>query len=423
MKLINHTLLFLSLILFSTVGLWAVLFYSQLLNEVKSTIDGGLANYKIVIIDKLKDDSLIVQTDVFLDNKYIVRQVNEDYALKILDSYNDTLIFSVLNNKTYQVRMLTTAFVASDGKYYEMKVISHEFDKGLLVRKIAVSLLWLFVFLFFSTLLLNDFVLKKTWKPFYDLLNYLNEFRLDRNSSRKLPPTHIKEFSLLNKSVQNLLDTNVDIFNNQKQFIENVSHEMQTPLAIVINKLELLAGDNNLSPDQIRKIGETIESVQRLSGLNKSLLLLSKIENKQFISEEQVDFDQIFSKIIRDFSDFTEYKKIKITYQKDGNWLVKMNKDLAEMMILNLLKNAIVYNQPGGELIIRMNTISFSVENTSAEPPVPEEKLFKRFNKSSRHGSTGLGLAIVRAICEVSELSISYAYKGRHIFTVCAKNR
>ncbi|MFA9389717.1 MAG: sensor histidine kinase [Prolixibacteraceae bacterium] len=422
MKLINHTLLFLSVILFTTVGLWAILFYSQLLNQIKSTIDDGLENYKIVIIDQLKDDSLIVQHKLFLDNNYIVKRVSEDYALQIRDAYKDTLIFSTLKNKNYQVRLLTTAFAAVDGSYYEMKIISHELDKGKLVRKIVLSLLWLFLFLFVSTLLVNNFVLKKTWKPFYQVLQYLNDFRLDKSTYRKLAKTHIKEFSLLNESIQNLLETNEDIFNRQKQFIENASHEMQTPLAIGINKLELLAGDENLSPEQTGKIGNIIESFQRLSGLNKSLLLLSKIENKQFISKEELHFDQLFKRIIHDFSDYSDYQKIKIIYRKEDNWVYQMNKDLAEMLVLNLIKNAIIHNQPGGELIIRLKSTSFSIQNTSNKPLIPKDKLFERFNKSSdSKNSTGLGLAIVKAIVDVAGLSITYSYKDRHVFKVSQK--
>lgn len=424
MKLLNHTLLFLTVILFTTVGLWAILFNSQLLKQVKATIDEGLENYKIVIIDKLKDDSLIVQQDEFLDNNYIVKSVSEDYALSIRDAYKDTLIFSELRNASYQVRLLTTAFVASDGDYYEMKIISHELDKGKLIRKIILSLVWLFLFLFISTLLVNKFVLEKTWRPFYQVLKYLNDFRLDKSTYRELSKTNIKEFSLLNESIQNLLKTNVDIFNSQKQFIENASHEMQTPLAIGINKLELLAGDDNLSAEQTEKIGKIIDVFQRLSGLNKSLLLLSKIENKQFFLEEPVNFDEIFSRIIYDFSDYTEFQKIIITYQKEDNWIFKMNKDLAEMLVMNLVKNAIIHNNPGGELIIRLTPMYFTIENTSDKPMIPAASLFKRFTKNSNNKkSTGLGLAIVKAITDVSGLSISYSYNNRHIFKVSQKSR
>jgi len=122
MKLLNYTLLFLSAILFVTVSLWAVLFYYQLLNQVKVTVDEGLSNYKIVIIDKLKDDTLLVQQKAFLEKNYIIKSIGEDFALQVRDTYKDTLVFSAIKNMHYRTRLLTTAFVATDGKYYEMKV-------------------------------------------------------------------------------------------------------------------------------------------------------------------------------------------------------------------------------------------------------------------------------------------------------------
>jgi signal transduction histidine kinase len=277
--------------------------------------------------------------------------------------------------------------------------------------------------MFVSAILVNNLVLKKTWKPFYQLLKYLNDFRLDKGAFRKLSETKIKEFSLLNESVQNLLKTNIDIYNSQKQFIENASHELQTPLAIGINKLELLAGDKDLSPEQIQKIGNIIEVFQRLSSLNKSLLLLSKIENKQFISIEQLNFDKILNRIINDFSDFAEYQKIEIKYYKEDIWVFNMNKDLAEILVMNLVKNAIVHNKQGGEILIRLSSSSFTIENTSNEPMIQEDKVFERFiKKSKRKSSSGLGLAIVKAIAEVSGLSVTYNFNGRHVFVVSGKS-
>jgi signal transduction histidine kinase len=419
MKLINHTLLFLSAILFVTVSLWASLFYYQLLNQVKTTIDESLANYKIVIIDKVRDDSLVIQQNQFLENNYIIKNVSEDYALQVRDSYKDTMIYSAVKNISYQTRLLRTAFVATNGRYYEMKVISQELNKSKLIEGIVISLLWLYLFLFISTIMVNNFVLKKTWKPFYQLLQYLNGFRLDKEVLYKPAETKIREFSILNKSILSLLKTNVDIFNSQKQFIENASHELQTPLAIGINKLELLAGEKDLSPEHIQKIGNIIESFQRLSGLNKSLLLLSKIENKQFVFEEKINFDEIFNRLIKDFSDYAEYRKIEISYFNEGPWFFQMNKDLAEFLSLNLFKNAIINNKKGGELVIRLSSSYFTIENTSEEPEMPAEKLFERFNRNPKSkDSTGLGLAIVKAIADVSGLFVTYSYNGKHFFKV-----
>jgi len=298
-------------------------------------------------------------------------------------------------------------------------VISQELDNEKLIGKIAVSLLWLYLFLLVSTLLINNFVLKRTWNPFYQLLNYLNDFRLDKPLPGELSQTKIKEFSILNTSILQLLKTNACIYNSQKQFIENASHELQTPLAIGINKLELLAGEKDLSPAHIQKIGNIIETFQRLSGLNKSLLLLSKIENKQFVSEEMVNFDELFSRLINDFSDYTFYRKIEIKYFNDGPWILQINKDLAEFLTINLLKNAIFHNHQGGEISIKLSSSDFTVENTSDDQALTTDKLFERFNnKANKKGSTGLGLAIVKAIADVSGLTVTYSYTGRHVFKV-----
>ncbi len=417
MKLINHTLVFLSSILFITAGLWGVLLYYQLLNLVKTTVDEGLANYKLMLIDKFKDDSLIVQSSAFKESNHIIRIISEEVALQVRDSYKDTLIYSDLKNIYYQTRLLTTAFLAIDNHYYEMKVISQELDKGQLIKEITTSLLWLFLFLLISTILINNFVLKKTWKPFYLLLKNLDEFQLDKGIIDEPGETRIREFSLLNKSVRNLLKSNVDTFNSQKQFIENASHELQTPLAIGINKLELLAGEKELSCLHIQKIGDIIEILRRLSGFNKSLLLLSKIENRQFSAEEQINIDEIIRKVMDDFSDFSEYRQIKTIYQNKDSLFLKINRDLAEILIMNLVKNAIIYNRQGGELIIELSSGYFRIENTSDEPEITTGKLFERFSRNPKNnGSTGLGLTIVKAIADASDLSVSYSYSGRHVF-------
>ena len=417
MKLINYTLIYLTTILFAIVTLWAVLFYFQLLNQLKATMDEGLANYKILLIDDLKDEPDSILQNISSEKNFSIKSIPEDYALQVRDTYKDTLVFSSVKNTYERTRVLTTAFVAENGQYYEMKIISQELDRGKLIQQLATSLLWLYLFVLLSIVLVNNFVLKKTWQPFYQILNYLKEFRLDKESVIEPPKTKIKEFANLNKTVQNLLKENVDVFSSQKQLIENASHEIQTPLAISINKLELLAATENLSNNHIQKIGEVIETLQRLADLNKSLSLLSKIENKQFPLEESVDFDVIFNRILSDFSDYTEFRKIEINYFVKETWVRKMNKNLAEILVMNLVKNAIFHNRLIGKVKIELSSTEFTIENTSDEPALQADKIFKRFNKNqNKKGSTGLGLAIVKAIADVSGLRVSYSYtnSGNH---------
>ncbi len=419
MKLLNYTLLLFSLALFAILTLWSVLFYFQMLSQVKSTIDDGLANYKILIIDQGKDDTLIDQQEDFLTKNYIIREISDSYALQVIDTYKDTLIFSAIKNIHEPTRLLTTAFANEAGGFYEMKVISPVVDKSDLIREVVNSLLWLYLALLISIIVVNNFVLKKTWQPFYRLMEQLKNFSLGEGSVFKPSQTRIKEFTVLDETIGKMLKRNDEIYLSQKQFIENASHELQTPLAISMNKLELLAESEDLSEEHIQNIGNINQTLERLSSLNKSLLLLSKIENKQFAGEEQVSFNEIFTGLIDEFADYAHFSKVDIKFMEEGNWSPRMNSNLAGILAMNLLKNAIIHNHPGGEIIITVSSSSFSIENTSDDPALLKDKLYKRFNKApGKKGSTGLGLAIVKVIADASGLSVDYTYTGRHFFKV-----
>jgi signal transduction histidine kinase len=186
-----------------------------------------------------------------------------------------------------------------------------------------------------------------------------------------------------------------------------------------MNKLELLAEEDNLSEGHIQNIGEINQILERLSNINRSLLLLSKIENKQFIEHERLSINAIFKDLMNEFSDYASYRKVKIRLIEEGEWFRQMNRDLAGILATNLLKNAIVHNHSGGELIIKIGSSGFTIENTSHDPALEPDKLFERFNNNpNKQGSVGLGLAIVKAIADASDLTVSYSYAGRHVIRV-----
>jgi signal transduction histidine kinase len=281
--------------------------------------------------------------------------------------------------------------------------------------------MWLYLFLLVTILVVNNFVLKKVWEPFYNLLAFLRNFKLSESVPQQTQKTNIREFKDLNDTIYKLLNANVETYNSQKQFIENASHELQTPLAIAINKLELLAGYDEQTKENIAKIGNIIQMLQRLSEINKSFLLISKIENKQFANNEKVNFDEIFKQVVSDFSDYIEFRKIKINYSLNSNWNFLMNRQLAEIMVINLVKNAVFHNYAGGEVFIDVHSGGFTIENTSEDTALNSVKLFKRFNKNkNKTESTGLGLAIVKAIADLTGCSIEYRYnpQNRHEFKI-----
>lgn len=419
MKLLNHTLLYLSISLLGVLGLWAVVFYFFMLQEVKETVDDGLTNYKMFIVHRAQSDTSMLGSDSFGDKNYRINEISAEQAIRVLDTYKDTLIYQERLEQHAPVRLLTTAFVVNE-KYYELKIISAVINKTDLIRKLFLALAALYGVMLASILVVNNFVLKKIWKPFHYLLTQLRNFKLGNTPLFKPANTTVKEFRELNDSLQSLLQRNSDTYLSQKQFNENASHELQTPLAISINKLELLAERGALTDEDAGTVGEVIQALESLKRLNKALLLLSKIENQQFAEEQQVRFNDIFQKLARDFADLLRFRKVQVQLMEKGSFEKQMNYTLAEILVVNLLKNAIVHNIPGGTILITVSDSGFSMENTGASESLDEEKMFDRFYKrSAESGSTGLGLAIVKAIAGLYDLSANYSFGGgKHKFSI-----
>ena len=414
MNLLNYTLKYLAIALFGIISVWAVIFYVNMLDEVYDSLDDGLDNFKILIIDKAHQDSTTLTKTEFAEGNYEIRPISKNNALKIKDVHKDTLMYMQFEEDLEPVRLLTTAFKIDD-KYYELKVISSMVEEDDLIEDLFYSLIWLYVALLASILIVNNFLLKKVWQPFYNLLNKLQTFRLGKDHSIEPVKTNVKEFKVLNDSVISLVNHTLETYNSQKQFIENASHELQTPIAISINRLELLAEKSEMTEANLETIGQVIQTLERLTRLNKSLLLLSKIENRQFEETENISLNKIFFNLKEEFSDFAEYKGITISIYEKAQLSAIMQKDLAIILISNLMKNAIVHNHSNGALDIEIDQRYFIISNTGTESALDKDKIFKRFHKDSGDkNNTGLGLAIVKAIVDLYGLSIDYSFDGRH---------
>ena len=414
MNLLNYTLKYLAIALFGIISVWAVIFYVNMLDEVYDSLDDGLDNFKILIIDKAHQDSTTLTKTEFAEGNYEIRPISKSNALKVKDIHKDTLMYMQFEEDLEPVRLLTTAFKIDD-KYYELKVISSMVEEDDLIEDLFYSLIWLYVALLASILIVNNFLLKKVWQPFYNLLNQLQTFRLGKDHSIEPVKTNVKEFKVLNDSVISLVNHTLETYNSQKQFIENASHELQTPIAISINRLELLAEKNEMTEENLETIGQVIQTLERLTRLNKSLLLLSKIENRQFEETENISLNKIFFNLKEEFSDFAEYKNITISIHEKAQLHAVMQKDLAIILISNLMKNAIVHNHSNGALDIEIDQGRFVISNTGAESALDKDKIFKRFHKDSGDkNNTGLGLAIVKAIVDLYGLSVDYSFDRRH---------
>ncbi|WP_324024814.1 histidine kinase dimerization/phospho-acceptor domain-containing protein [Maribacter sp. BPC-D8] len=311
MKLLNHTTKYFAILLIVLISIWAVIFYFAMLDEVYDSLDDGLENQKELIIRAVNDDPDLLQDTEFGVNNYTIKNTEVGDHTKFKDSYRDTLMYMQNEDEYEPIRMLESTF-QQDGNYYKIKLITSMVEEDDQIENLFKYLVGLYLVLILSIVVLNNLVMKKVWKPFYTLIDRLKGFRIEKDDPIKSEPTTIDEFNLLNQSVERLTEKSRDSYVAQKEFIENAAHELQTPLAIAINKLELLLEQNELSGLQSQEVGGVLDNLTRLTRLNKSLLLLSKIDNKQYLEEETIDFNELTKNVSTDFSDFATHKNMRL---------------------------------------------------------------------------------------------------------------
>lgn len=422
MKLLNQSLKYLSVSIFLIVTVWSAIFYFNMLDEIHDSIDDGLDNYKLLIIRRTEDDSTVLQKSDFEEGNYTIHQIDEKKALEMRDYFTDTLLYMQNEEDLEPVRMLTSAFQHGE-KYYQLTVFNSTVEEDDLIEDLFYSILWLYVILVVSIVLINNVVLQRLWKPFYSLLNELKSYRIDKEIPLPKVTGETREFKELEIAVNALIIRARETYLNQKKFTENASHELQTPLAIISTKLELMLEKESLDPANAEMVGQILQTIQRLTRLNKSLLLLSKIENRQFNEPTEVDFGSLVDQSVKDLEDFADYREVKISVDKSAGLQVQMDENLASTLVSNLLRNAIFHNILGGKVEVQVKEKAFLVRNTGKKEALDSSRIFDRFQKeTTSNSSTGLGLAIVQAICKLYGFEVKYSFDGAHCFEVSFQN-
>lgn len=416
MKLVNQSFKVLAISIFLIVSIWAVVFYYGMMDEIYDSIDDGLNNYKMLIIKKAEKDSAVLLQSAFDEGNYAIQEISQQQALTIKTTYIDTLLFMDFEQDFEPVRMVKTAFTLN-GKYYHLRVISSMVEEDDLMESLFLSSLWLYLVLLISIIVINNIVLHKLWKPFYTILHQVKNFHIDQQKLPEPVATRTIEFVELKNSFDSLAKRTLETYASQKQFTENASHELQTPLAVMAARLELLLEKNTLSQNDALVIAEVLQTIDRLARLNKSLLLLSKIENQQFLQNSMVSFNQQMQYITDQLDDLAQFKNVRVLLHEPSALSVKMDETLARVLLTNLIKNAIVHNFEGGWVNISATDNMLTITNSSNHGPLDVKNIFKRFYKSNPdQQNTGLGLAIVEAICALYGFKINYRYTTEHVF-------
>ena len=423
MKLFYRVLIHLLAGIFVVLSAWAFVFYWGMIEEVNDEVDDSLEDYSELIIMRSLAGKDLPSNDNGSNNQYFLREVDAAYALsKESICYRDSMVYIDEKNESEPARILTTLFKDKDERFYELSVYTPSIEKRDLKESIFYLLIGLFVILFVIILLINIWVFHRSMKPFYQLLEWLEHYRLGKNNEKLCIETHTTEFRKLNEAVSRYVAHSEEVFEKQKQFIGNASHELQTPLAICQNRLEMLLEDETLGEQQMSEIMKTYQTLEYLSKLNKSLLLLSKIDNHQFSEEKEVCLNEVLHRYMDDYQEVYAYRDITLTVEEEGELYWRMNETLAVVLITNLLKNAFVHNINKGSIRIVISSSGIRFGNTASGSALDASRVFDRFYQGSKkkEGSTGLGLAIVDAVCRHSSLKIRYRFEeDMHWFEVC----
>ena len=409
MKLLTYTSRIQLLIFMLLFAIFSTVFYLVMSWNVRQHVDEVLYNRKSNLLAYLKENpGAPFAIDNPLDD-FTFTEVSEDLFRPGQEIYSDTLIYEATDDELDEYRKLTSCETLH-GKYYHLEIVKPHLEADEIIGTIAITLGGLFLGLTVCYYVSQQMISRKIWGPFYATIENLRKYRFDNDKPLELPETGIDEFALLNEAVSDLTKKNKDVFESQKQFIENASHEMQTPLSAIQSQLELLIEQPELTGKQASILEGIISATQRLKKLNKTLLLLSKIENRQFLLIEEVNMSSIIHKILEYFEEQKDRLQLTLTTEASRDVVVNGNVLLTETLVQNLLKNAFVHNTSGGYIHIKLSSAGLIITNSGAAKKADAGKIFERFYKYSNNPeSWGLGLAIAKKIAELNGWVLEYS--------------
>lgn len=342
------------------------------------------------------------ENDNLKDSIFIVEKPHDFLNFEDIDRFQGLSKIIYINKKPFRFHIETNIEESQETIFF-----------------IAATTVFLFILIVGGLLILNRRLSKSVWKPFRNTLNHLKTFNLNQQTKIEFDKTDIAEFEELNISLSKLIDQNISVYKTQKEFTENASHELQTPLAILKNKLDLLLQNEDLTEKQYQIAEEMNRALSRSSRINKNLLLMAKIDNSQFDNSELVQLDELLNQSIGILQEHFEQKNIILNLDISSDVKVKGNSSLLEILINNLILNAIRHTLSNGFIKIKLNNSVFEISNSGTEK-LNEDLLFKRFSKlSTDNRGSGLGLAIIKQICKFQNWKINYHFENNfHIFRI-----
>ncbi len=415
MKLLSKTsLLIITVSIFIFMIGNVVFFYT-----LKHMINKHVNNELFFRMHKIKEEiekKGINGNNVCFSNEITIERINSKKIIK--PKTCDTVLYNSIQKKYIPYKSLKFVYTYQN-KNYLITIYHALLLLNKLIVKITVASIFMVITFLFMIYILNRFVFEKVWSNFFDNLKKVREYNINSRKKLTLETSEIDEFNKLNTVLTQMVEKIQKDFTNLKELTENTSHEIQTPLAIIKSKAELLLQSENISEKDAELIYSVLSTSERLSKLNKSLLMISKIENNQFEDNSIISVNEVTEKYIQNFKILFEAGNFKLFY-KSSDLSIKINPVLLDVLISNLLKNAISHTEHGKKISILITQTVFEISNSGIPLKISPDDIFKRFKKGTEDTErTGLGLEIVKKICDHYKIKIEYKYNNKkHIFSI-----
>jgi signal transduction histidine kinase len=415
MKLLSKTSLLIITASIFIFWIGNIVFFIVSKEMISQHINSELMSQMIVVksqIGSAETDKL----NLNLNDLVSIREVApDDFQPPLL---SDTVLFSSTQAKYIPHRALKFTFTA-DEINHEVIIFKSLLSSDNLIQRITISSIIQLIVFILMIYILNRYIFSNVWSIFSSSMGRVEDYDIKSREKLTLPRSEIDEFEKLNSVLLEMVDRIQTDYLSLKELTANTSHEIQTPLAIINNKAEILLQSESLTEADMEIVDSIISTTARLSKLNQSLLLITKIENHQFEESEDIDMAEALEKYLDGLEALVNEGRYKIVSSLKGG-LVRINPVLLDVLVSNLLKNAIMHGTKGGDINLSYNDNILVVSNTGEPFGFESERLFERFFKgSNKQGSSGLGLEIVRKICNYYRIDVAHSYlEGRHSFRI-----
>lgn len=410
----------LAVVLVLLMTLWAALFYYAMVDEIRDEADDALEDYAALITSRVLAGRELPQSGDGTNNTYTLTPISAQEAdARPRLEYFDENVYIAQKGEEEPARVVKSVFADAEGQYYELRVATPTFEKEDLFESVLIWIVVLYVTLLIIVLGVTMLIFYGGMRPLYALLHWIDDYTPGCKPQPVPDGGEVEEYRRLGNTLQRAIERSEQTFERQAQFIGDASHELQTPLAVIGNRVEWLLDTQPLTEEQAAELFKIEKTLSHAVRLNKTLLLLTKIDNQQFPESADVDLVELITDCVENYGEVYASRGVSFECDLPSHQMLHINPALASTLVGNLIKNAYIHTAEGGSARITLRDNTLTISNDGSEA-LDAEHIFDRFYQGQRKsGSLGLGLALVAAVCRSYSIGISYSFvAGRHTFTL-----